>query len=36
MLEMGEAGRQKVEEPFTWEHVVDQMLPYLEPAAAGE
>jgi glycosyltransferase involved in cell wall biosynthesis len=36
MLEMGDAGRRKVEDRFTWEHVVDRMLPYLKRAAAGE
>jgi glycosyltransferase involved in cell wall biosynthesis len=36
MLEMGDAGRQKVEERFTWDRVVDRMLPYLKRAAAGE
>jgi glycosyltransferase involved in cell wall biosynthesis len=32
---MGQAGRRKVEERFTWERVVDRMLPYLHDAAAG-
>lgn len=32
-VEMGEAGRRKVEERFTWPRVVDRMLPYLEDAA---
>jgi glycosyltransferase involved in cell wall biosynthesis len=36
MREMGDAGRQKVEERFTWDRVVDRMLPYLKQAAAGE
>jgi glycosyltransferase involved in cell wall biosynthesis len=31
---MGEAGRREVEERFTWQRVVDRMLPCLEDAAA--
>jgi glycosyltransferase involved in cell wall biosynthesis len=30
---MGEAGRRKVEERFTWQRVVDRMMPYLKNAA---
>lgn len=33
MRRMGEAGRRKVEEKFTWDRVVKRMLPYLERAA---
>lgn len=33
MRRMGEAGRRRVEERFTWDRVVGRMLPYLERAA---